>query len=161
MDKSTPRLSGPLRDVAALGRVDLQGKMKEMAEAEVLAVPSLRGESFGIVLVEGMAAGVPVVASDIPAYRAVLDDGKLGRLVPPGDPVALANNLLAVLRDADLRRDLAARAYTGVEMFAWPRVATDIMAAYRDAMEESSAPGRLAWEAGTPPFSPVSATEGQ
>ena len=161
VDKSTPRLSGPLRDVAALGRIDLQGKMKEMGEAEALAVPSLRGESFGIVLVEGMAAGVPVVASDIPAYRAVLDDGRLGRLVPPGDPEALADNLLAVLRDADLRRDLTARAFTGVEMFAWPRVATDIMAAYRDAMEESAAPGRLAWEAGTPPFSPVSATERQ
>jgi len=161
VNKMSPRFSGTLSDVAALGRIDLQGKMKEMAEAEALAVPSLRGESFGIVLVEGMAAGVPVVASDIPAYRAVLDDGRLGRLVPPGEPEALANGLLAVLRDADLRRDLTARAYTGVEMFAWPRVASDIMAAYRDAIEESAVPGRLAWEAGKSPFSPVSATEGQ
>jgi phosphatidylinositol alpha-mannosyltransferase len=91
----------------------------------------------------------------------VLDNGRLGRLVPPGDPEALADSLLAVLRDADLRRELTTRAFSGVEMFAWPRVATDIMTAYRDAMEESAAPGRLAWEAGTPPFSPVSATEGQ
>jgi phosphatidylinositol alpha-mannosyltransferase len=159
--KSSPRHSGPPPDVVALGRIDLREKMKVMGEAEALAVPSLRGESFGIVLVEGMAAGVPVVASDIPAYRAVLDDGKLGRLVPPGDPEALADGLLAVLRDADLRRDLTARAFSGVEMFAWPRVATDIMAAYRDAMETSAVPDRLPWEAGKPPFSPVSATEGQ
>lgn len=175
--KSDRRLPWPLPDVVALGRVDLRGKMKAMSEAQALAVPSLRGESFGIVLVEGMAAGVPVVASDIPAYRAVLDDGELGRLVPPGDPEALAAGLVAVLRNPDLRRDLTARALVGVEAYAWPRVACDIMTAYDEALEASAeasseestvrssgaatVSGRVARDEGAVPLSPAPATEGQ
>ena len=58
------------------------------AQAEVVCAPSLAAESFGIVLAEAMAAGVPVVASDLPGYRAVLRDGEAGRLVPPGEPGA-------------------------------------------------------------------------
>ena len=79
-----------LSGVEALGWVEDHEKVEHLAQAEVLCAPSLAAESFGIVLAEGMAAGVPVVASDLPGYRAVLRDGEAGRLSPPGDPVALA-----------------------------------------------------------------------
>ena len=72
-----------LTGVEALGWVDDEEKVAQLAKAEVLCAPSLSAESFGIVLAEGMAAGVPVVASDLPGYRSVLGDGEAGRLVHP------------------------------------------------------------------------------
>ena len=65
-------------------------KAERLARARVLVAPNTGGESFGIVLTEAMAAGLPVVASDLPAFRDVLDDGRRGLLVPPGDAAALA-----------------------------------------------------------------------
>jgi len=67
-------------------------------------------EGQGIALIEAMAAGVPVVASDVGACREVLDDGTLGLLVPPSDPKTLAEAILAVLRDPEAARERAARA---------------------------------------------------
>ena len=75
-----------------------------MGKAEVMCAPSLGGESFGIVLTEAMAAGLPVVASDIRGYRAVLADGANGVLVPPGDVKALENALYSTLSNPELRR---------------------------------------------------------
>ena len=72
-----------LTGVEPLGWVDDAEKVRRLGEAEVVCAPSLTAESFGIVLAEAMAAGVPVVASDLPGYRAVLQDGAGGRLVAP------------------------------------------------------------------------------
>ena len=77
-----------------LGKVDEETKQRELREADVLCAPSLGGESFGMVLTEAFAAGTPVIASDIAGYRDVVRDGVDGVLVPPGDPLALANALL-------------------------------------------------------------------
>ena len=81
--------------VQLLGAVDEQHKRRLVAGADVLVAPHRGGESFGLVLVEAFAAGTPVVASDLPAFRAVL--GGHGRPVTPGDPVALAGAVLAEL----------------------------------------------------------------
>lgn len=67
------------------------------ASCDVFCAPSIKGESFGIVLLEAMAAGTPVVASDLPGYRRLTDDGRAATLVPPGDAAALADALRAVL----------------------------------------------------------------
>ena len=64
-----------------------------MAGADVFCAPALRGESFGVVLLEAMAAGTPVVASDIDGYRNVATDGVDARLVPPGRAEALGDAL--------------------------------------------------------------------
>ena len=90
-----------LTGVDALGWVADEEKIAQLGEAEILCAPSLAAESFGIVLAEAMAAGVPVVASNLPGYRAVLRDGEAGRLTPPGDPVALADALYDLLQDED------------------------------------------------------------
>ncbi|HUB36133.1 MAG TPA: glycosyltransferase family 4 protein, partial [Solirubrobacteraceae bacterium] len=84
------------RDVRALGKVSEAEKLAELRSADVLCAPSLHGESFGMVLTEGLAAGTPVLASDIPGYRDVLRDGVDGQLVPAGDPLALAQELRAL-----------------------------------------------------------------
>jgi len=91
-----------------LGRVDDEEKRRRTVGAHVYCAPALRGESFGIVLLEAMAAGTPVVASDIDGYRNVATDGVDARLVAPGDPEALAAALAGVLSDASVAASLAA-----------------------------------------------------
>ena len=81
-------LAGHLR---FLGLVDDAEKASAMRSADVYCAPNTGGESFGIVLVEAMAAGTAVVASDLDAFRRVLEDGTAGRLVPVDDSAALAD----------------------------------------------------------------------
>ena len=115
--------------VHALGRVDDARLRKELAAADVLCAPSLRGESFGLVLVEAMAAGVPVVASRIPGYDEVVP-GDAGVLVPPGDPTALADALKQLLADADLRARLGAGGREASRRYDWSSVTREIVGIY-------------------------------
>ena len=130
-----------LTGVDALGWVADEEKVAQLGAAEVVCAPSLAAESFGIVLAEGMAAGVPVVASDLPGYRAVLRDGAAGRLVPPGDPGALAAALEALLGDEDERRRLAAAGRAAAADLSWRRVTDEIVQAYQDAVAIGDRPG--------------------
>src|SRR3954452_22107547 len=98
-DALSPLLADP-RGVTALGRVDDEEKRAALTRAHVLCAPSLGGESFGMVLTEAFAAGTPVVASDIPGYRDVVDHDGDGLLVPPGDALALAEALEDLALDA-------------------------------------------------------------
>jgi phosphatidyl-myo-inositol alpha-mannosyltransferase len=108
------------------------------AACDVYLGASTGGESFGIVLVEAMAAGVPVVASDTPGYDEVVRDGLDGLLVPPSDPAALAAAAGRVLGDADLAARLTAAARARAADFAWATVVGRIEDAYRDAQENRS-----------------------
>jgi len=89
-----------------LGRVTDDERAARMKGADVVCAPSLYGESFGVVLLEAMAAGAAVVASDLPGYRNVGRDGVDSLLVPPGEVDALAGALRKVLEDDALRRRL-------------------------------------------------------
>lgn len=122
------------RGIQALGRISQEAKVEQMRRAEVLCAPSLGGESFGIVLTEALAAGLPVVASDIPGYRAVLADGSAGVLVPPGDAPALENTLFSVLGNPELRRDLSLSGSARAERYSWDRVVDQVVEAYADAV---------------------------
>jgi phosphatidyl-myo-inositol alpha-mannosyltransferase len=113
-----------------LGQVDDAGKASAMRSADVYCAPNIGGESFGIVLVEAMAAGAPVVASDLHAFRCVLRDGELGRLVPVGDGGALADGLIAVLQDDALRQRYVAAASEAVVRYDWSVVASQILRVY-------------------------------
>lgn len=124
-----------LRGITALGRLTLDAKLDQMRQAEVLCAPSLGGESFGLVLTEGLAAGLPVVASDIPGYRTVLAEGAAGVLVSPGDSGALENALFMTLKNRDLRRDLALSGIARAERYSWDRVVNKIVEAYGEAIE--------------------------
>lgn len=119
--------------VTAHGRVGDDERRRLLARADVLCAPSLGGESFGVVLVEGMAAGVPVVASDIPGYREVLPV-TAGRLVPPGDSSRLSAALADLLGDPDERRVLGQEGRREAARFDWPRVASRVLDVYREAL---------------------------
>lgn len=141
-----PVRSGPgarvdLSGVEPLGWVDDAEKVRRLGEAEVVCAPSLTAESFGIVLAEAMAAGVPVVASDLPGYRAVLQDGACGRLVAPDRPGPLAEALDEVLGDPLLRARLVAAGLEAAGRLSWSSVTDEILQAYEDAVRVGDRPG--------------------
>src|SRR5215213_3718182 len=127
--------------VTILGRVSDAEKHAALQRADVLAAPSLGGESFGMVLTEGFAAGTPVVASDIAGYRDVVRDGVDGLLVPRGNATTLAETLrdlwLAPARRVAMGREATIRA----ERFAWPHVAAQVVDAYENARAVPSPEG--------------------
>src|SRR4051812_153551 len=127
-----------VRGVDVLGRVSEEEKWRLLHEADLLCAPSLGGESFGMVLTEAFAAGTPVVASDIAGYRDVARDGVDGVLVPAGDPAALGEALRDLALDPQRRERMGAAARERAERFAWPRVASEVLDAYADAIRISS-----------------------
>jgi phosphatidyl-myo-inositol alpha-mannosyltransferase len=122
------------QDVRVLGKVDDETKWRELEEADILCAPSLRGESFGMVLTEAFAAGTPVVASNIAGYRDVVSDGVDGVLVPAGDARALAETLRDLHDEPERRAAMARAAVEKVKQFAWPNVAAQVMATYEEAI---------------------------
>ena len=113
-----------------LGQVDDAEKASALRSADVYCAPNTGGESFGIVLVEAMAAGTPVVASDLDAFRRVLLDGAAGRLVPVDDAKALAAGVIEVLEDDELRSRYVEAATVAVRRYDWSVVAQQIMRVY-------------------------------
>jgi phosphatidyl-myo-inositol alpha-mannosyltransferase len=132
------------RGIRALGKVSEERKLAELSRADVLCAPSLHGESFGMVITEGLAAGAPVLASDIPGYRDVLRDGQDGQLLPAGDPLALAEALRNMALDPARRARLAANARERAERFAWPHVAAEVLDCYEQALAVGRPATRLA-----------------
>ncbi|MBA3233964.1 MAG: glycosyltransferase family 4 protein [Propionibacteriales bacterium] len=122
------------RHIEPLGQVTDIDRARLLSSAAVYAAPQTGGESFGIVLLEAMAAGAPVVASDLPAFRGVLADGQLGRLFAPGDPTACAQALIDVLRDREGRELRARHALAAVRGYDWAVVAGEVIAVYETVL---------------------------
>lgn len=113
-----------------LGRVSDARKAAVLAAADVYCAPNTGGESFGIVLVEAMAAGSAVVASDLDAFRRVLRDGECGELAAVGDADALADALVRVLVDDERRAALRQRGTEAVREYDWPVIADRVIRVY-------------------------------
>jgi phosphatidylinositol alpha-mannosyltransferase len=122
------------RGVRALGKVSEEQKNQELRRADVLCAPSLRGESFGMVLTEAFAASTPVVASDIPGYRDVARDGLDSLLVAPGDALLLAEALRTLALDPTRRARMASAARERAERFSWAHVAEEVLDVYEQAI---------------------------
>jgi phosphatidylinositol alpha-mannosyltransferase len=116
--------------VTLLGPLDDADKAALLRSVDVYVAPQTGGESFGIVLVEAMSAGAPVLASDLGAFRRVLDDGRLGELFEVGDPAALAQRLCGLLDDPPRRKAYAERARSAVRRYDWSTVAGQVLAVY-------------------------------
>ena len=122
-----------------LGRIDEGEKIRRLRGASVLCAPSLRGESFGMILLEAMAAETPIVASDLPGYRKVIGAGEpAALLVPPGDPVALGVALRRVLEDPGLAASLAAAGDVRAAAFSMDRLAERYVELYRSAVSQAA-----------------------
>jgi len=117
--------------VLFVGAVDEEQKARYHASADVFVAPNVGGESFGIVLLEAMAAGLPVVASNIPGFRGVVKDARQGLLVPPGDALALAGAIGTLLANARLRRAMAAEGRLSVARYDWSVVGAEVEEIYR------------------------------
>jgi phosphatidyl-myo-inositol alpha-mannosyltransferase len=134
-----------------LGRISDEDKIAYLKGASVFCAPSLRGESFGVVLIEAMAAGTPVVASDLDGYKNVATHDRNALLVEPGDALALADALHRVLEEPELSSRLRAEGCIRAEDFsmrslamAYLRIYHDVVAAARDA-EDDVSPGVSWW----------------
>ncbi len=119
-----------LRDIIIVGRVSDEELPRYHRSAHVVCAPAVQGESFGIVLLEAMAAGAPVVASDIEGYSQVLTDGREGLLVPPRDADRLADALCRVLQDRELAAAFGSAGLVTARQYSWPRVAEQIVDFY-------------------------------
>jgi phosphatidyl-myo-inositol alpha-mannosyltransferase len=130
-DEARRSLPASCRDaVVFLGAIDDVARAQMLAGSDVYVAPHLGGESFGIVLLEAMAAGAPVLASDLASFRQVLDDGRLGELFEPGDADALAARALALLADPARREDLCEAGRTAVRRYDWKVLVDEILAVY-------------------------------
>ena len=124
-------------------RVDMRGAVPNeevpsyLAACEIFVSPAVGQESFGIALIEAMAAGLPVVAADIPGYREVVSDGVEGLLVPPRDPEALAAGLVRVLTEPALASRLGEAGREHARIFDWPLVVERLEELYLRAIESA------------------------
>jgi phosphatidylinositol alpha-mannosyltransferase len=126
------RVPAPLRArVVLLGQVTEEDKARVYHSVDVFCAPNTGGESFGIVLAEAMAAGAPIAASDLDAFRQVLRGGRAGELFTIGDPDALAAAAGRLLDDPPLRARLSAAASEAVRAYDWPVVARDVVKVYQ------------------------------
>jgi phosphatidylinositol alpha-mannosyltransferase len=144
--------------VELLGLVSDADKARVYASGDVYCAPNTHGESFGIVLIEAMATGTPVVASDLEAFRRVLEDGTSGVLVPVGDPASLAVALAGLLRDPGRRAQLAERGRRTVEQYDWSTVTSRIVEVYETVAEAAPVPAAVGVDSAVDAFAEGLAT---
>jgi len=131
LDEVRGKVPEAIRDrLILLGQVTQEDKARFYHSVDVFCAPNTGGESFGVVLIEAMAAGAPIVASDLDAFQLVLRDGRAGELFPAGDPAALAAAAGRLLDDRSLRARLSAAATDAVRAYDWPMVARDVVKVY-------------------------------
>jgi phosphatidylinositol alpha-mannosyltransferase len=118
------------RRVHLLGRVSEEEKAELLSSVDLYIAPHIGGESFGIVLLEAMASGSAVLASDLEAFKDVLDGGRCGALFTAGDPKSLASAASALLGDPARRAELAEAGSRRATEYDWTRVAKQVVAVY-------------------------------
>ena len=122
------------RRVVLLGQVSDEDKPRFFRSIDVYAAPNRGGESFGIVLLEAMAAGTPIVASDLAAFRRVLGEGSAGRLCAAGDAGALADALDGLLADPATCSRLVASGRLLVRQYDWAEVTRQVLEVYETVL---------------------------
>lgn len=137
-----------LRDIHIAGYVSEEDKARYLRSAHVFCAPAIQGESFGIVLLEAMAAGLPVVASEIVGYRDVVTDGQEGLLVPPRDPGAVADAVCTILQNPALAAAMGEAGIETAAQYSWEHIAEQIIDLYirTGSRPVPSTPPVMAWE---------------
>ena len=132
-----------LRGVELIGRVSDDDKARYFATADVYVSPATGQESFGIVLLEAMAAGAPIVCSDIHGYKGVVRRDRDAILVPRKDHRALAAGIATLLDDGELRRSMSESGRRRAEQFSWERITAKVDEYYAFVIRRLAAQGRL------------------
>lgn len=114
-----------------VGYVETEQLPRYYVSCDLFCTPSIKGESFGIILLEAIASGRAVVASRIPGHASVIDHGQDGWLVPPQDPVALALALVRLLADREKREEIAAAGLRKARRYAWSEIARRVLEVYQ------------------------------
>lgn len=135
--------------VRFLGLVSEEDKARMLRSVHLYVAPNTGGESFGMILTEAMASGAAVVASDLDAFRRVLDGGRAGQLFPTGDVAALHRCVAELLDDPARRSALSEHARDTVSAFDWPVVARRVLEVYAAAIEATD--GRVIDQEWAPP----------
>ena len=139
-DEQRDRLPEELRERAVfLGEVSEEDKVRLLHSVDVFCSPNTGGESFGIVTAEAMAAGLPIVASDLPAFRDVLRGGQAGELFAAGDADDLARVTARLLDDPARRAELSVAALDAVAGYDWGIVAQSVLSVYETVVLGRSA----------------------
>jgi phosphatidylinositol alpha-mannosyltransferase len=125
--------SHDMTNVVMAGYVPEQVKPRYLATADIFCAPATGGESFGIVLLEAMAAGLPVVATEIPGYLSVVESGLDSLTVRPKSPVELGVAMTVLARHPELRRRLGAAALAKAQNYSWRMVAARVIEIYQQA----------------------------
>lgn len=125
--------------VEFLGMISDEDKARFLRSVDVYVAPNTGGESFGIILVEAMSAGAPVLASDLDAFAQVLDQGAAGELFANEDADDLAAAALRLLGDPERRAELRARGSAHVRRFDWSTVGADILSVYETVTDGAAA----------------------
>ena len=129
-----------MKHIDVLGKVSDSILWRQLAAADLLCAPSLAGESFGMVLIEAMAAGTGVVASAIAGYSDVVTNGVDGVLVPPADPQALGEELQLLAHEPKRIAAMGEAGRRSAQRYAWPRIAEQVTEVYERAIEPAPAP---------------------
>ena len=138
-EEALARVSPGLRDrIVFLGQVSEEDKVRALHSVDVFCAPNTGGESFGVVLAEAMAAGAPIVASDLEAFNRVLRGGQAGELFAVGDAADLARAAGRLLDDPRRRASLSAAASDAVRGYDWPVVARDVVRVYETVVSGTS-----------------------
>ncbi len=125
-----------LKDVVFVGYVAYDELPRYYKTADIFCAPATGRESFGIVLLEAMAVGKPIVASNIEGYASVMTHGVEGLLVPPKDDKALAQSLVSLLTNESLRREMAGRARLEAMEYSWEHIAQKVLNYYVRILNE-------------------------
>jgi phosphatidyl-myo-inositol alpha-mannosyltransferase len=144
--------------VALLGELSEADKGAFLRSVDVYCAPNLLGESFGVVLIEALAARAPIVASDLDAFARVLHDGAAGVLVPRGDALALGTALNDLLGDAGRRAELSARGARVAAAYDWEVLARRILDVYETVVPPGGSVVTAADDDDFPAVPPVSGT---
>jgi phosphatidylinositol alpha-mannosyltransferase len=131
MKKLNPQLRSR---ITFLGRLSDKQKESFLKSVEIYVAPNTGGESFGIILTEALSAGTAVIASDIPAFKAVLENGEVGDLFKNEDSADLAKAIVGLLRDDDRRKKLASDGKLSAQKYDWQVVAEQIESVYEMAI---------------------------
>jgi len=154
LDRDSYRILGErnLQDVVFVGGVSQEMLPRYYRTADICCFPATGKESFGIVLLEAMAAGKPVVASDIDGYNGLVTHGVDGWLFKRKDEVALATALARLVESPDLRQEMGRRGIVKAQGYRWERVARQVMDYYEETL---AARGRVPALVGVQPTHPL------